>query len=298
MAKILGVGIATLDLINTTAGFPQEDSEVRALSHQRRRGGNATNTLVVLSQLGHECSWLGSLADDANSRYITRELQHFGIDYSHCPVFKNGATPTSYITVNALNGSRTIVHYRDLPEIGFEHFTALDLSRFDWIHFEGRNVVETAKMLAFLPMTATGGSTVACSIEIEKPREQIEILFNKEHTYFFSRHFVQSQGFESADAFLAQINLNDIHHREATLICPWAEQGAYAYHRGVRWHSPAIAPVKLVDTIGAGDTFVAGYIHAKLQGLKLEDALYKANTLASLKCAMEGFAFPVGSIKI
>ena len=64
MARILGVGIATLDIINTVDGYPAEDSEVRAIHQRICRGGNATNTLVVLSQLGHRCAWAGVLADE------------------------------------------------------------------------------------------------------------------------------------------------------------------------------------------------------------------------------------------
>lgn len=68
MSRILAIGIATLDIVNLVADYPPEDSEVRALDQRVSRGGNATNTLVVLSQLGHRCSWGGVLAEDADSR--------------------------------------------------------------------------------------------------------------------------------------------------------------------------------------------------------------------------------------
>ena len=100
MAKILGVGIATLDIINTVDDFPEEDSEVRALAQEQRRGGNATNTLVVLSQLGHHCTWAGTLAHDAGSEVIRADLQRHGIDTTHTQVITHGRGPTSYITLN------------------------------------------------------------------------------------------------------------------------------------------------------------------------------------------------------
>jgi ketohexokinase len=43
MAKILAVGIATLDIINTVERYPLLDGETRALSQHKTRGGNATN---------------------------------------------------------------------------------------------------------------------------------------------------------------------------------------------------------------------------------------------------------------
>ncbi|VAX01070.1 hypothetical protein MNBD_GAMMA19-1040, partial [hydrothermal vent metagenome] len=56
MARVLVVGIATLDIINTVDDYPEEDTEVRASTQVMRRGGNACNTAVVLQQLGHQCS--------------------------------------------------------------------------------------------------------------------------------------------------------------------------------------------------------------------------------------------------
>ena len=50
MAQILGIGIATLDIINEVDGYPVEDSEQRALAQRQRTGGNVTNTLTVLRQ--------------------------------------------------------------------------------------------------------------------------------------------------------------------------------------------------------------------------------------------------------
>jgi len=47
------VGIATPDIVKRVARHPGEDEEVRALSRTVRRGGNATNTLVVPSRLRH-----------------------------------------------------------------------------------------------------------------------------------------------------------------------------------------------------------------------------------------------------
>ncbi|MEA3643199.1 MAG: ketohexokinase, partial [Lamprobacter sp.] len=63
-ASLLGVGIATLDIINQVERYPAEDAEVRASAQRLLRGGNCANTLAVLSELGHHCRWAGTLADD------------------------------------------------------------------------------------------------------------------------------------------------------------------------------------------------------------------------------------------
>ena len=155
MAKILAVGIATLDIINTVERYPLLDGETRALSQHKTRGGNATNTLAVLSQLGHQCYWAGVLIDETDTQLIRKDLALYNIDISGCQKAANGKMPTSYITLDQQTGSRTIVHFRDCPEYGFASFKALDLAAYDWIHFEGRNITETRLMLQYLKKTSS-----------------------------------------------------------------------------------------------------------------------------------------------
>lgn len=53
----------------------------------------------------------------------------------------------------------------------------------------------------------------------------------------------------------------------ATLICAWAEKGADATGPdGTLIHSDAFPPERLVDTLGAGDTFNASVIYTLANG--------------------------------
>ena len=284
MANILGVGIAAVDIINVTDGFPGEDDEVRAIKQMVRRGGNTTNTLIVLNQLGHQCQWLGTLADDNNSNIIVDDLGRNRIEFSHCQRFANSKTPTSYITLNQQNGSRTIVHYRDLPELSATAIKHVDITQTQWIHFEGRNVTETRKMIDYVREQT---SAVAISVEIEKPREQLGQLFSGANVYFFSRAFATAQQFDSAAKLLKYYRtiISD-----ALLVCTWGEDGAYALDQQMLLHAPAATVPKLVDTIGAGDTFNAGFIHTQLQGQSVAASLQFACDLAARKCSIDGFS--------
>ena len=134
MAHILGTGIATLDIINTVDGYPPEDAEVRVLVQQRRRGGNCTNTLAVLAQLGHRCTFGGVIADEPDGRIILDDLARRHIDLGAVRREARGKTPTSYVALNRRNGSRTIIHYRDLPEFGWEDFAVINLKPYDWLY--------------------------------------------------------------------------------------------------------------------------------------------------------------------
>lgn len=280
MANILAVGIATLDIVNSVASYPEENAEIRALSQHQCRGGNATNSLVVLSQLGHQCHWAGVLINEPDSAFIKSDLALHKIDYSACRVLDTGKMPTSYISLDQQTGSRTIIHHRDCPEFNFDDFLNIDFTQFDWVHFEGRNVEQTKLMLEWLKQNHP---QLTCSLEVEKPRQNIEHLFPYPNLLLFSKHYVQEKGYDSAESFLTSFDSEQI------ISCAWGEQGAWAKHHYNLVHSPAVPPEQVIDTIGAGDTFNAALIDALLAQQPIQQALDNACLLAGKKCGQIGF---------
>ena len=279
--RILAVGIATLDIISLVAAYPAEDDEVRALDQRMARGGNATNTLVVLSQLGHRCSWGGVLADTPESRYILDDLAKHHIDISHVVRCEDGRTPISCVTLNRQGGSRTIVHSRRLPEFSDQDFSRIDTAAFDWIHFEGSNVPQLEKMLRRMKSGAN------CSLEIEKPREGIEALFPMVGLLMFSSGYARCRGFQDGAALLSAVRNQA--GNGMLMTCAWGERGAWGMDRnGSVQYSPAYIPRISVDTLGAGDVFNAAVIHGVAGGDSMKKYLAAACKLAGEQCGREG----------
>lgn len=276
MTALLCVGVATLDIVNRVARYPDEDSEVRAIAQAQRLGGNAANTASVLAQLGVRTSWVGNLAPAAE--FIARSFARHGVDCSAAVRVAGGVTPTSYITLSAANGSRTIVHYRDLPEYSADDFVRLDLAPFDRVHFEGRAVDQLGSMLRHARMQA-----VPASLEVEKPRPGIEDLFGYADLLLFSHDYARARGFVDAIGLLRSLPGG------IRATCTWGAQGAWGLDRDGRLlHQPAPPLAQVVDTVGAGDVFNAAMLHATLAGQPLEVALQSAVALATAKCGRDG----------
>jgi len=285
LAKILAIGIATLDIINTVQAYPDEDDEIRATSQRRTRGGNATNTLAVLSQLKHQCYWAGTLANEIDTKIILDDLDKYQIDYSYVDFLAQGKIPTSYITLSKQNGSRTIIHYRDLPEYSLNTFQNIPLSQFDWIHFEGRNISETRKMLQYCKQQYPH---IPISLEIEKNRPQIDSLFGFCEVLMFSKNYAKSQGFDNANDFLIQLSSG---FNSKILSCTWGVNGAELFANGQYYQSPSFSNEKAINTIAAGDTFNAGLIDNLNSHQNFQKCLNYACELAGKKCASERLDF-------
>lgn len=78
----------------------------------------------------------------------------------------------------------------------------------------------------------------------------------------------------------------------ATLFCCWGSLGAVGLHleSGTRFSSSAGHVGTVVDTVGAGDTFIAGIILALgVRGYDIGRGLRFACEIASQKCSQYGF---------
>jgi ketohexokinase len=281
VACILGVGVATLDIVNYTESYPAEDHKVRAVKQRITRGGNCANTLEVLSRLGHRCRWVGVLADEPDGRKITASFDRWGIDYSGARIVPSGKVPTSYITASLAGGSRTIVHYRDLPEFTREDFNDSSLEGVEWLHVEGRQVEETR---AIVERARLRSPRITVSVEVEKPRPGIERLADVADVVFYSRFYATECGFGEAESFLRESGA-----RGRVVFCTWGDRGAWVRETdGMVFHAPAYTPERVVDTIGAGDVFNAGAVDALARGLAPSVAVRSAVKLAGLKCGRSG----------
>ena len=227
----------------TVDGYPQENDEIRCTDRSVRRGGNTANTLVVLSQLGHTCTWAGMLVDTVEGRFIRDDLESHGIDTAASGFASSGSAPVSSILLNAVTGSRTIIHYRDLPEYSFTDFSSLELQAFDWLHFEGRNV---KSLHAMLQWSRNRYPCIPRSLEIEKPRPGIEDLFGLAQVLLFSQAYAVSRGYSDPADLLKSVQRE---FPDADLFCTWGVEGAVSLDRDGRYTSQAAyIPRRVVDT--------------------------------------------------
>ncbi|XP_052001128.1 ketohexokinase isoform X1 [Xyrauchen texanus] len=290
--KILSIGLVCLDIINVVEKYPEEDTDNRCLSQRWQRGGNASNTCTILSLLGAPCAFMGSLAPGPVADFIVGDFAQRGVDISGVAWQQRGETPCACCVVCPATGSRTVVlSDTNLPDVSVEDFSKVDLSQYKWIHWEGRNAEEQVKMIEKVRdynSKQEQKNRITISVEIEKTREPLYQLFPHGDVVFVSKDVARHFGFDSASDALRGFSSRI--RKGATLICAWAENGADAMGPdGVVTHSDAFPPEKLVDTLGAGDTFNASVIYSLSNGGGLQEALTFGCQIAGKKCGVHGY---------
>ncbi|KAH7381568.1 ketohexokinase [Pyrenochaeta sp. MPI-SDFR-AT-0127] len=310
---IICVGAVYIDTILTVPHYPNEDEKLRAKGITRRRGGNTPNTLEVLTQLlEHDPEksknnashlHLVSILPAKNSeavKFVRDSLPTVNIDSASIFREDHREAASSYIIQSQETLSRTIVSVNDLPEMMEHEFIAKmeENARAwwdGWFHFEGRIPDVILPCTHFLRNIC---DNVTISVECEKPeRTEMATVAKFAHVVFYSKLWAQKNGYSDPRSFLeAQIPATRV---GAVLCCTWGAGGATAVKKGDEhiwahadaWKVPGSQDKPVVDTIGAGDTFIAGMLFAlkNHHDWTLARKLEFANQLAGRKVLQEGF---------
>ncbi|CAG5136660.1 unnamed protein product [Candidula unifasciata] len=302
--RVLFVGLVCVDLFNVLPTFPTEDQGHRCLDCYWQRGGNASNSATVLSLLGGNAEFFGTLSDDRELDFIQKDFKEYNIHFDKSVIIPNTSCPMSVVIISQETKTRTILHTnKNLPELSLSNFEQkIDLNSpsIRWTHFEGRdNAYEISRMLTHINQynedrksADIGYKPIITSLEAEKLRLAPGLdkynVWELPDVMFISKDFAKSQGYktmtEVVSGYLLKLK------KGAVVICAWGEEGAAANSEetGIVTSS-AFLPETVQDTCGAGDTFVAATIFALSRGQGLLKAITFGCAVAGAKCGMQGF---------
>ncbi|KAK5046887.1 hypothetical protein LTR84_007241 [Exophiala bonariae] len=168
-----------------------------------------------------------------------------------------------------------------------------------WYHFEGRTPDIVIQCIRHLRKQS---ADVKISVELEKrQREGLQEIACEADVVFYSKSWAIGNGYSGAEECLR--HQRTLAAKAFLLCCTWGDQGAAVYESATGSHlqQPAhVLPGKsVVDTVGAGDTFIAGILYSCLvhaDDWTLLQKLTFANQLAGRKVTQEGFANVAGNI--
>jgi 2-dehydro-3-deoxygluconokinase len=275
----VGVGVPEVLCVGESMALfvpaePGPAHEVR--TWKRTVGGAESNVACQLAGLGLRSGWLSAVGDDPFGTALLTEIAAAGVDVSMVAV--DHTRPTGlYIKESGVLGS-PVRYYRSgsaASAMGPDLVRGLDLSPVELIHLSGITPALSDSCLDLVRTMLTG------------PREGRRISFdvNWRPALWAARDpAVLTELARLADIVLvgddeAQIvwgtgdpaELRAHLPEPAALVIKHGERGATLVERGEdgRDRAPVFAPalrVEVVEPVGAGDAFAAGFLAATLRG--------------------------------
>lgn len=237
-------------------------------------GGNAVNVAVHLAARGHRVAYAGAVGDDADGRRIVAALRSNRVDTGLVRVAA-GVTATSDIHTGP-DGERVIGPEDFGVCRGYrpDDATLADLLRrrhvhIGWLDDGGalrRRLVEA-------------GVAVSQDLAVNADARDLG-------AHGLAVAFASAPSVAEAEARVSQVLAAGA--RLAVITC--GREGSLASDRSATARM-GVASARVVDTLGAGDTFIAAFLDARLRGASLQAALDAGRDAAALTCAHLG-GFP------
>jgi fructoselysine 6-kinase len=233
-------------------------------------GGNAVNVAVQLTVLGRPARYFGAVGPDEAGQRVRQALASHGVDVAGVVVLP-GRTSTSRIRVD----------HAGVRHFEYEDFAVCDDYIPDAAALESAAECGAAH-LGLLPdaepvraYLAGRGVLVSQDCGVTKrpgSLTHLDIAFCSQET---------SGG--PADRLAAEAIAAGA--RLAVVTC--GADGSVASD-GRRWWRAAAVPVDVVDTTGAGDSFAAGFLHARMAGADVDQAMRAGSEHAARACTHHG----------
>ncbi len=222
-------------------------------------GGNPVNVAVYCKRLGFESSYIGAVGDDVYGEMIVSAIRSKGVDVSHVRTMR-GSSTVSHVTMK--DGERVFGDYdegamadfrpteEDIDFMCSHNMVVTDL----WGHSEG----------ALEEIHRRGVPTAFDASE--KPFAEASVIAAPWSTLFFFSD--DSSTDEELFPLLKKIR----EMGPEAVIAMRGSRGSAAYN-GKSFFTFGIIPCEIVDTLGAGDSYVAGFVTAWLQGQPIPECM-------------------------
>ena len=263
---------------------------------EKRIGGAESNVAVGLNRLGHSSGWVGRVGDDEFGREVMAFVRGEGVDVSRVAVDPIAPTGLYFKERRGVSDVHTY-YYRSDAAASRMSFEDLDLDYLlsgRFLHLTGITpaLSDSCHDLIQRLLSAASKSETTVSFDVNirwglfndrDPRKTLAPLAAMADIVFLSEEEAKFL-FDGDDPFTIEKVLQST--RAQTIVVHQAS-GAFAVEEDGITERQAY-PVEVVDTVGAGDAFVSGFLSGKLQGLPVEECLDIANACGACAVTVPG----------
>jgi 2-dehydro-3-deoxygluconokinase len=263
-----------------------------ATTFRRYIAGAESNVAIGLARLGHQTGWMGRLGDDDFGRAVVFRIRGEGVDTSH--VIVDPRAPTGLVIRERREvGPVEQVYYRRGSAASLLSPEDLDpayITRAAYLHLTGITPALSSScrdaVFAAADMARSAGRTVILDPNFRSKLWTAEAFRNTVRD-LAQRCDILLPGTEESEILSGDSDPETALGKlqalgPSTVIIKVGARGALAAIDGLRIHAPAAPLERVVDPVGAGDAFAAGYLAGRLRGFETSAALELANRCGAL----------------
>jgi len=258
--------------------------------------GAEANVAIGLARLGHAARWVGVTGADELGELVLRTLRAEGVDVSACAV--SPAAPTGLIIFEPRVADLTRVSYYRSGSAGSRLSEAEVVAAFE------RGVPRVLHVTGITPALGEGPRAAVMRAVAQAKAVGAIVCLDVNHR---ARLWSVESAAAALRPLLPSVDLVVASEDELpVLVDPGADPLTTLFGAGVSEvvvkrggdgasaHTPNLTVdrparrVPVVDTVGAGDAFVAGYLSGLLDGLDLTGRLDRAVTTGAFAVAVRG----------
>jgi len=259
--SIIGVGDNTVDrYLHLGKMFP---------------GGNAVNVPVMAHRMGSPAAYLGWLARDPHGMLVYDALVEEGVDVSHCRLVEG---QNAFCEVTLTDGDRVFGKFSEgvCDQIRLNDDDLQFISTFDLVHTSVYSFITP-----YLKQLRSAAKTLSFDFSNEWDRQSLAEVLPFIDIALISNPVMDIDENKDLIKFAHSFGPDIV-------LVTSGEQGALLFD-GSQYFHQKIHPVdEIVDTLGAGDAFAAGFMVNYLEGISIQEALQKAAITAAETCKYYG----------
>jgi fructokinase len=310
MTRFVVCGETLIDLVQADVGSSDSFSTTwLALS-----AGGPMNSAVALGKLGADTHFLGRLSRDAFGRQLRQHILEANVKLD-LATESSQATSIAVVSLDEQGVASYTFHFNDTANFGWQIDDLPELNTDDWLHIASLSCVVSPGAEVLLDWMRNVQAGVSYDINVRPTViTDPDAYWSKVQPWF--RMVGRRQGIVKASdediKFLAKAQADGGEKADndpVELVGRWVEQyglglavitlgpgGAVAVEPGGNVTRVPGFPTKVVDTVGAGDTFMAGFLdgYVKLE-LGLEASLERGAAAASIVCSRRGAQPPTSA---
>ncbi len=222
-------------------------------------GGNPVNVAVYFVRLGGEASYTGVVGSDRYGALMKEKIGEKGVDVSHIRV-EEGNTAVTHVEL--VDGERVFGDYEEGVLADFK----LTDEEIDFLC--GHDMVVTGlwgNIHNELEQIHNRGIKTAFDAATRPDDEAARIAVPATDYLFFAT--------DDGDTQQLREQMKAIHARGPKLvITTLGDKGSIVYD-GEQYRTFGIVPCNVVDTMGAGDSYIAGFLKGILEGKTVEECM-------------------------